>query len=216
MSARFNPGRRALCLGAPALLALGLSACDADGARSRGKLDKRVARDFGIPASQPPSIAAIEKDGRGFTVGHAAASYEVFIFFDPKSQNWTNLWGEIQELTSLAKFTWLPVAVRGVGSATYGAAILDAEDRPAAMADLASKLVIARKSGMRIQEPLHESGSAQRLADVARNTQLFQSFSADGVPYLLMEASDGTLMTQTGGLSAQKLATALRLEPPKP
>ncbi len=165
-----------------------------------------------FPDSQPASVAAIKKSGHGVTVGPVNAAREVFVFFDPKCPHCAHFWQETQALRSDVKFTWLPVAFMGPGSATQGASLLAAGDPSAAMSAHASGVLAALQTGVRVPQP--ESNDPTLLADVDRNSRLLTSFGGDRVPFIVAATPAGSVLTHAGGMPNDDLVKALGLPAP--
>lgn len=208
-SSLLNARRRALCLALPALAAVSLSAC---GDEKGGSVSAAPAeREFGIPERQNVSAQAVRQHARGFTVGQLLSANEVFVFFDPKCPHCAMFWLDTEALRQKVKFTWIPVALMGPGSAGAGAEILEAEDKVRAMSAHAAKIVIAMRAGQRPPLPSSDSGKPEDLANIARNSRLLKSFGADSVPYVVAVNGDGAVVYSNSGAQASAVAAALKV-----
>lgn len=205
-SSLLNARRRSLCLALPALAALSLSACNEDKTTSSSA---PAEREFGIPSSQPVTADAVRKWGRGFTVGQMLSTNEVFVFFDPKCPHCVKFWLDTEAMRQKVRFTWLPSAIMGPGSAGTGAEILEAEDKVQAMTAHAAKILIAMRAGQRPPLPTSDSGKPEDLANIARNTRLLTSFGAQSVPYVVAVNGEGAVVFNNTGAEANAVAAAL-------
>lgn len=199
-----NSRRRTLFMALPALAMLSLSACSQAEDKPAGP-----KREFGIPASQPVTADAIRQDGRGFTVGQQMNLNEIFVFFDPKCPHCAMFWIQSEALRNSQKFTWVPVAFMGKGSATEGAAILAAEDKVKAMTAHATQVVLAMRAGTRLPTPVTETGDKKHLYDIERNTRLLTSFGADSVPYIVAVNGNGKTVFNGSGVSPEQVVAAI-------
>lgn len=160
-------------------------------------------------AKAPVSVAAIEADGKGFTVGAPMAAHTVYVFFDPQCPHCAALWQSAKSLKSQAKFVWMPVGLIGEKSIAQGATILAAKD-PIAKMDENESSVLAQAGGISAAGDI----DAQK-AIVKKNTDLFTKFGFEGVPTIVaLNAKTGALVTNEGSLPPEELAAKLGLQPP--
>ena len=169
----------------------------------------KEAPDKPAAGSTPVSIAAIEAEGRGFTVGSSMSVRTVYVFFDPQCPHCAALWQSAKPLKSQAKFIWMPVALIGKTSEGQGAAILAAKD-PVATMDEHEASLSAKQGGISAMGDL----DAQR-AQVVKNTALMTRFGFASIPSIVAtHAQSGALVTHEGALATPELAAFLGLQPP--
>lgn len=160
-------------------------------------------------AAMAVSIAAIQADAKGFTVGSPMSARSVYVFFDPQCPHCADLWESAKPLKAQAKFIWIPVSLISKASTAQGATLLAAKD-PVATMD-------AHEISLRSQQGGISAGSdieAQR-AMVEKNTELMTRFGFASVPTLVAKhAQTGELVTQEGSSSTAALATLLGLQNP--
>jgi thiol:disulfide interchange protein DsbG len=160
-------------------------------------------------ASTPVSVAAIQAEAKGFTVGSTMAVRSVYVFFDPQCPHCAALWEFAKPLKSQAKFVWIPVSLLNKTSEGQGAAILAATDPVAAM-DQHEASMAAKTGGISAMGDV----DAQR-AMVAKNTELMNRFGFSSVPSIVaVNAQTGALVTHEGALPTAELAAFLGLPPP--
>lgn len=160
-------------------------------------------------ASTAVSIAAINVEAKGFTVGTPMSARTVYVFFDTQCPHCADLWVSAKPLINQAKFVWIPVGIVNKSSTAQGATLL-ATKNPAAAMD-------AHETSMRAQQGGISAGSdieAQR-AVVAKNTELMTRFGFGSIPTIVAKhAQTGELVTQQGSSSTAALATFLGLQIP--
>lgn len=186
---------------AAALLAsMFLSGCnDAAGPSA----DKQAA------AKAPVTVAAIEAEAKGFTVGSPMSARTVYVFFDPQCPHCAALWNSAKPLKSQAKFVWIPVGIIGQASISQGATILAAKDPVAAM-DEHEASILAKQGGIGASG----DNDAQKPA-VEKNTALLNRFGFASVPTIVaLNAQTGALVTNEGSLPTPELANLLGLQVP--
>jgi thiol:disulfide interchange protein DsbG len=167
--------------------------------------------DKGSVASTPVSIAAIEAEATGFTVGSPMSARTVYVFFDPQCPHCAALWKTAKPLKNQAKFVWIPVALMNKTSEAQGAALLAAKD-PVATMDEHEASMTAKKGGISAMGDFQ----AQR-AMVLKNTALMNRFGFPSVPSIVaVHAQTGALVSRQGGLPTPELAAFLGLQPPAP
>jgi thiol:disulfide interchange protein DsbG len=160
-------------------------------------------------AAAPVSVAAIDAEARGFTVGSAMSVRTVYVFFDPQCPHCAKLWESAKPLKSQAKFVWIPVALMNKTSESQGATLLAAKDPVAAM-DEHETSILANKGG------ISASGDYEaRKADVEKNTELHKRFGFASIPTIVAQhAQTGAVVTREGALATPELATLLGLQAP--
>lgn len=159
--------------------------------------------------AEPVSIATIQAQAKGFTVGSPMSVRAVYVFFDPQCPHCAVLWQSARPLKSQAKFIWIPVSLLNKTSEGQGAAILAAQD-PVAKMDEHEASLTAQKGGISAMGEL----DAQRES-VKKNTELLNRFGFASVPSIVAQhAQSGALITHEGALPTAELAAFLGLQPP--
>ncbi|MEO5670994.1 MAG: thioredoxin fold domain-containing protein [Ramlibacter sp.] len=155
------------------------------------------------------SVAAIEAEGKGFTVGSPMSVRTVYVFFDAQCPHCGALWESAKPLKSQAKFIWMPVSLLNPQSTSQGAAILAAKD-PVATMDAHEVSLMAKQGGMTVTG----DNDAQK-AIVAQNTKLFNRFGFASIPTIVAtNAQTGALVSREGALGTPELAALLGLQAP--
>ena len=189
---------------ASALLCAGLllAGCSKESSTSVAEAPRAAAK-------APVTVAAIEAEAKGFTVGAPMAAHTVYVFFDPQCPHCAALWQSAKSLKSEAKFVWMPVALIGDKSIAQGATILAGPD-PIAKMEENEASVLARTGGISAGDNI----DAQKEI-VKKNTALFNRFGFEGVPMIIaLNAQTGALVTNEGSLPPAELAAKLGLQPP--
>ena len=160
-------------------------------------------------APTPVSIAALQTEAKGFTVGSPMSARTVYVFFDPQCPHCADLWEAAKPLKTQAKFIWIPVGLVSKASTAQGATLLAATDPAAAME--------AHEASMRAQLGGISAGNdieTQRTV-VEKNTALMTRFGFNSVPSIIAKhALTGELVTQEGSSSTAALANLLGLQMP--
>lgn len=160
-------------------------------------------------AKAPVTVAAIEAEAQGFTVGATMSARTVYVFFDPQCPHCAALWNSAKPLKSQAKFVWIPVGIIGQASISQGATILAAKDPVAAM-DEHEASVLAKQGGISASGDI----DAQKKI-VEKNTALFNRFGFASVPTIVaLHAQTGALVTNEGSMPMADLARLLGLQVP--
>jgi thiol:disulfide interchange protein DsbG len=171
--------------------------------------DGPASPDKGSVETTPVSIAAIEAEASGFTVGSPMSARTVYVFFDSQCPHCAALWKTAKPLKNQAKFVWIPVALMNKTSEAQGAALLAAKD-PVATMDEHEASMSAKKGGISAMGDL----PAQR-ATVVKNTALMNRFGFPSVPSIVaVHAQTGALVSRQGGLPTPELAAFLGLQAP--
>lgn len=158
--------------------------------------------------SSAVSIAAIEAQARGITVGSPMSARTVYVFFDPQCPHCAALWQSAKPLKSQAKFVWIPIRLLNNTSLVQGAAMLAAKDPVAAM-DEHETAILANQKG-----DVPGDGEAQKET-VSKNTALFNRFGFQSVPSIVAQhAQSGALISHEGSLQTADLAGLLGLQAP--
>lgn len=157
----------------------------------------------------PVSIAAIEAEARGFSVGSQMSARTVYVFFDPQCPHCAALWQSAKPLKSQARFVWIPVGIMNKTSEAQGATLLAAKDPVAAMDEHEASLT-AGKGGI---------GAAGDIGahkeSIAKNTALMTRFGFASIPTIVARhAQTGEVVTREGGLPTAELAKFLGLQLP--
>lgn len=161
------------------------------------------------PAASPVSVAAIDAEAKGFTVGAPMSARTVYVFFDPQCPHCAMLWEAAKPLKSQAKFVWIPVGIMNKASEAQGATLLAAKD-PVAVMDEHEASLLAKKGG------ISASGDIEaHKASIASNTALMTRFGFASIPTIVAQhAQTGALVTREGGLPTHELAALLGLQAP--
>jgi len=157
----------------------------------------------------PVTVAAIQAEAKGFTVGAPMSARTVYVFFDPQCPHCAVLWQSAKPLKSQAKFIWIPVGLIGKASIAQGATILAAKDPIAAMEE--NEASIMNKQG-----GISASGDidSQKPA-IEKNTALLNRFGFAAVPTIVaLNAQTGALVTNEGAMPTAALANLLGLQIP--
>lgn len=192
-----------VCRLALALLPLALAACGEPAGVEAAKV--AVA---GIPRSQPVTIEALKQHTKGFEVGAPMSARRVYVFFDPQCPHCARLWQDSKQLHDQVRFTWIPVSIMRPVGMQQGATLLHATDPVGAM-NLHEAALTAGRGGI-----AGASNDPAELAEIQRNTAVFESFGATSVPFVVGEhARTGARVTIPGALPAAALAQQLGLNP---
>ena len=160
-------------------------------------------------AKSPVTVAAIQAEAKGFTVGAPMAARTVYVFFDPQCPHCAALWQSAKPLKSQAKFVWIPVGLIGKTSIAQGATILAAKDPIAAMEE--NEASIMNKQG-----GISASGDIDSLKPaIEKNTALLTRFGFAAVPTIVaLNAQTGALVSNEGAMATGELANLLGLQVP--
>jgi thiol:disulfide interchange protein DsbG len=160
-------------------------------------------------AKSPVTVAAIQAEAKGFTVGAPMSARTVYVFFDPQCPHCAVLWQSAKPLKSQAKFIWIPVGLIGKASIAQGATILAAKDPIAVMEE--NEASIMNKQG-----GISASGDADsQKPAIEKNTALLNRFGFAAVPTIVaLNAQTGALVTNEGALPTAALANLLGLQIP--
>ncbi len=160
-------------------------------------------------AKAPVTVAAIQAEAKGFTVGAPMAARSVYVFFDPQCPHCAALWQTAKPLKSQAKFIWIPVGIIGKASVAQGSTILAAKDPVAAM-DEHEASILNKQGGISAA-----GDSDSQNAAVEGNTRLFNRFGFASVPTIVaLNAQTGALVTKEGSMPTADLANLLGLQVP--
>lgn len=163
-----------------------------------------------VAAKQEASLATLQTQAKGFTVGSMMSANTVYVLFDTQCSHCAHLWQASMALHKGVKFVWIPVGMISPTSTAQGAAILTAADPGAMMTEHETSL-LAGKGGISAS-----SSIAPELAQaIKKNTELLNSFGAEAVPFVVARnAKTGQTVSQAGALSTAALADFLGLEQP--
>jgi thiol:disulfide interchange protein DsbG len=160
-------------------------------------------------SSMPVSIAAIQTEAKGFSVGVPMSARTVYVFFDPQCPHCTALWEAAKPLKNQIRFVWIPVGILNASSTAQGATILAMADPEAAM-DAHEASMTARSGGISASRDIDPARAA-----VAQNTQLMTHFGFASIPTIVAtHAQSGAVITQEGAMSTAALASFLGLLKP--
>lgn len=189
-SSRRRFGRLALaCTAAAAAL---LAGC--------GKQESAPAAGAAAPAagSGAASVEEVAAKAQGFSVGPTMSSRVVYVFFDPQCPHCAALWESAKPVKQV-RFVWVPISLLNGNSGTQGAAILAAQD-PAAAMEGHEQAMRAGRGGI-----LAEGNLDAQKAAVKVNTELFNKYSFNSVPTLVMKNASGGTVTHSGALETPAL-----------
>jgi thiol:disulfide interchange protein DsbG len=157
----------------------------------------------------PVTVAAIQAEAKGFTLGAPMAARTVYVFFDPQCPHCAALWQSVKPLKSQAKFVWIPVGMISKASIAQGSTILAAKD-PVAVMDEHEASILNKQGG------IGASGDDEsQKAAIEKNTALFNRFGFQGVPTIVaLNAQTGALVTNEGSMPTLALANLLGLQAP--
>jgi thiol:disulfide interchange protein DsbG len=157
-------------------------------------------------SAAPVSIARIQEQAKGFSVGALMSARTVYVFFDPQCPHCTDLWKAAKPLKDRIHFYWIPVGILNASSASQGATILATPDPEAAM-EAHEASMTAKSGGITASRDIDQSKAA-----VIRNTQLLTSFGFASIPTIVTaHAQTDALITHEGAMSTQELAHFLGL-----
>lgn len=157
-------------------------------------------------SAMPVSIAAIQTEAKGFSVGVPMSARTVYVFFDPQCPHCTALWEAAKPLKNKIRFVWIPVGILNAASTAQGATILAMADPEAAM-DAHEASMTAKSGGISASRDIDPD-----RATVAQNTQLMTRFGFGSIPTIVAtHAQSGTLITHEGAMSTTALASFLGL-----
>lgn len=122
----------------------------------------------------------------------------VYVMFDPQCSHCRNLWEQTKDIQA-TRFLWVPVAVIS-GSRRIAAAILEAKS-PASMFE-------AIKAGQRINASVV---SEKALGIIDDNTALLRQFDTTGVPFMVAQRPDGSVLMLQGAHSKPEIKELLGL-----
>ncbi len=160
-------------------------------------------------AKSPVTVAAIQAEAKGFTVGAPMAARTVYVFFDPQCPHCAALWQSAKPLKSQAKFIWIPVGLIGKASIAQGATILAAKDPIAAMEENEAS-VMNKQGGISASGDIDPQKPA-----IEKNTALLTRFGFAAVPTIVaLNAQTGALVTNEGAMPTADLANLLGLQVP--
>ena len=157
-------------------------------------------------SATPVSIAALQAEAKGFSVGVPMSARTVYVFFDPQCPHCTVLWEAAKPLKNQIRFVWIPVGIVNASSTAQGATILAAPDPEAAMNTHEASMT-AKSGGISAASGIEPSKAA-----VTQNTQLMTRFGFASIPTIVAtQAQTGALITHEGAMSTTALASFLGL-----
>jgi thiol:disulfide interchange protein DsbG len=183
------------------LMALALGGCspqDASKVTPAAKVKREVA---------PEAVAA---EAKGFAVGALMSANTVYVFFDAQCPHCGHLWNASLPLHQKLKFVWVPVGLLNATSTAQGAVLLTAAN-PAAVMTEHETLLLAGKGGISASS----SVAADVESSIKKNTQLLNSFGAEGVPFIVARnLKTGQTVSRDGSMTTAALAEFLGVEAP--
>ncbi len=161
-------------------------------------------------ARQAVSVETVAAQAKGFTVGAMMSANTVYVFFDTQCPHCGQLWAASGPLQKKTKFVWIPVSMGSATSVAQGAALLSAANPGALMTEHEASL-LAGTGGISAS-----SSVAPELAQAIRNnTQLLNSFGAEGVPFVVAKnQKSGQTVSREGALPTAALAEFVGLDLP--
>ena len=160
------------------------------------------------PAKREATVEVVAAQAKGFAVGSMMSRNTAYVFFDAQCPHCGHLWEAALPLHKKLKFVWIPVAIINPSSAAQGAALLAAANPQALMSEHEASL-LAGRGGI--------SGSSSVASEIEQaikgNTQLFNSFSAESVPFIVARnARTGQGVTHLGSMGSAALADFLGVD----
>lgn len=156
------------------------------------------------------SLEMVATQAKGFAVGALMSTHIVYVFFDAQCPHCGRLWEASAPLQRKVKFVWIPIGLINATSAAQGAALLTAANPGALMAEHETSL-LAGKGGISAASSI-DPEVAQAIKN---NTQLFNSFGAESVPFVVAKnLKTGQTVRQEGALSTAALAEFLGMDAP--
>jgi thiol:disulfide interchange protein DsbG len=160
-------------------------------------------------SAMPVSIAAIQTEAKGFSVGVPMSARTVYVFFDPQCPHCTALWEAAKPLKNQIRFVWIPVGILNASSTAQGATILAMPDPEAAM-NAHEASMTAKSGGISASRDIDPAKAA-----VTQNTQLMTRFGFASIPTIVAtNAQTGALITHEGALATTALANFLGMQAP--
>lgn len=161
-------------------------------------------------ATREVSLAALQTQAKGFTVGSTMSANTVYVLFDTQCSHCAHLWQASMALHKRVKFVWIPVGMISATSTAQGAAILTAADPGALMTEHEASL-LAGKGGISASSSI----TPELAQAIKKNTQLLNDFGAEAVPFVVARnAKTGQTVSQAGALSTAALADFLGIDQP--
>lgn len=181
------------------LVAMVLGACSPQDSSSSAAQGKREL-----------SLETVQAQTRGFVAGSVMSANTVYVFFDAQCPHCSRLWEASTPLHRKVKFVWIPIGLINNSSTTQGAALLSAANPVELMAEHEASL-LAGRGGI--------SASSSIPSDITQaiknNTQLWTSFGAESVPFIVAKnLKTGQLVSKEGALTTDALAAFLGLDFP--
>lgn len=160
-------------------------------------------------SASPVSIAAIQAEAKGFSVGVPMSARTVYVFFDPQCPHCTALWEAAKPLKNQIRFVWIPVGILNPSSTAQGATLLAVPDPEAAM-DAHEASMSAKTGGISAARDIDTQKTA-----VTQNTQLMTRFGFTSIPTIVAtKAQTEALITREGSMGTSELANFLGLQWP--
>ena len=180
------------------------------GALALGACSKPDSAAPAVAAKQAVSYEAVASQAKGFTVGAMMSSNVVYVFFDTQCSHCGRLWEASTALQKKIKFVWIPVRMGSPISVAQGAALMTAADPAALMREHEASL-LAGKGGISASSSI----APEIEKSIAANTQLLNSFGAQGVPFVVAKnLKTGLTVSNEGAMETPALAQFLGLDQP--
>jgi thiol:disulfide interchange protein DsbG len=191
-----------LCAATLLLMALAITGCSPK--------DSAPSAAAPAPAKRAVSLEAIAAGAKGFTVGAMMSTNTVYVFFDAQCPHCGHLWEASAPLLKKVKFVWIPVGLINATSTAQGAALMTAAN-PAELMSEHERSLLAGKGGISASSSL-PAGTEQAIK---ANTQLWTSFGAEAVPYVVAKnMKTGQVVTKEGSMPTAVLADFLGVDAP--
>lgn len=180
---------------ATAILSLGLTACQQEAAPAKPQEAAKVTS-----IAQDQVIATIKKEANGFSVGPMMSQRVAYVFYDMQCPHCGHLWDNAKELTNEIRFVWIPIGMLNPASVAQGATILASKNQIADM-DAHEKSIAAHQGGMTASP----EAKAQFEDKIKANTALIRTLGVSSVPFIVVENSQGKVVTKEGAIPAADL-----------
>ncbi|WP_296533364.1 DsbC family protein [Rhodoferax sp.] len=180
-------------------IALGISGCSPQDSTKTAAASKREV-----------SLPTIAAQAKGFSAGALMSSNTVYVFFDTQCSHCGHLWQASEPLQRKVKFVWIPIGMINASSKAQGAALLTAASPAALMTEHETSL-LAGQGGIAASS----SVNPEIEQSIKNNTQLFNSFGADAVPFIVAKnMKSGQTVSQAGAMTTVALAEFLGVDAP--
>ncbi|MEI6803662.1 MAG: DsbC family protein [Burkholderiales bacterium] len=159
-------------------------------------------------AKREVSVQLVAEKAKGFTVGAMMSTATVYVFFDTQCPHCGHLWEASAPLHKRVKFVWIPIGMINPSSTSQGAALLTAANPLALMTEHEASL-LAGKGGIGASSSI----PSEIAYAIKANTQLFNSFGAESVPFVVAKnARSGQTVSREGAMDSAMLADFIGLD----